>query len=163
MKTCCNGRRWIFFQWNKRLFGRAVLWTRLCAVPVYPHGGIGNCAAEQPLWFAEELVNASFVVKSGSAELAETGKVPTRLSQIKIKCTYSSIFTIQIYFSLRVHLYFHHQTHLLWSSLITNAEWKPAVSTINWRWGTVTAFLLDWCNLELALEKGVESWTKTLP
>lgn len=44
---------------------------------------------------AEEFINAQFVVKSGSARLAETGNVPTRLSQIKAECTYSFIFTTQ--------------------------------------------------------------------
>lgn len=58
-------------------FAREVLGTRLCVMPVYPQGGIGNCAVEQLHSFAEEFINAQFVVKNGSAELAETGNVPT--------------------------------------------------------------------------------------
>lgn len=58
-------------------------------MPVYPQGGIGNCTVEQLHSFAEEFINAQFVVKNGSADLAETGDVPTRLSEIKAKRTYS--------------------------------------------------------------------------
>lgn len=68
-------------------FASAVLWTRLRAMPVSPPGGTGNCPAEQLHSLAKEFVSARFGVKNGSAELAETGNVPTRLSQIKAKCT----------------------------------------------------------------------------
>lgn len=95
-----------FFQWIETATLIAwVLWTRLCAMPVYPQGGIGNCTVTQMHSFAEEFFNAQFVVRNGSAELAETGNVPTRQSQIKAKCIYCFIFTVQIYFvlKLRVH------------------------------------------------------------
>lgn len=57
-------------------FDRAALWTKLCAMPVYPQDGIGNRTAEQLHSFPEELINAQFIVKNWSAELAETGNVP---------------------------------------------------------------------------------------
>lgn len=80
---------------------------------VYPPGGTGNCAAEHLPSFAEEFSDAPFVVKNGSAEVAETADAPSRLSQREAKRTYSFIFTVQTYYFLRVHLYFHHQTQPL--------------------------------------------------
>lgn len=112
------GKDEIFFQWKERLFtvsDSVVLWTRLCAIPVCPQGGICNCTLKQLHLFAEEFLNAQFVVQNGSAELAGTDNVPTRLSQIKVKHIYWFVFTVQICFvlKLRMHLYFHHQTYPL--------------------------------------------------
>lgn len=42
-------------------FGRAVFWTKICAMPVYPQGGIGNCTVEQLHSFAEEFINTQLV------------------------------------------------------------------------------------------------------
>lgn len=146
-------------------FDSVVLWTRLCAMPVCPQGGIGNCTVKQLHSFAEEFFNAQFVVQNGTAELAGTGNVPTRLSQIKSTSIYCFVFTVQIYFvlQLRVHRYFHHQTYPLWTSSIINAEYIIVFNMINWRKGNAVVFLLVWCNLEWALEKGMQSlWLKTL-
>lgn len=111
------GKDGIFFSVDRETiyFDSVVLWTRLCAMPVCPQGGIGNCTVKQLHSFAEEFFNAQFVVQNGSAELAGTGNVPTRLSQIKSTSIYCFVFTVQIYFvlKLRVHLYFHHQTYPL--------------------------------------------------